>query len=272
MFAVSACGDNLKPPADDAAVAIDATPAVCGNGTVEVGEDCDDGDQVADAVCTDSCHFTCGNGVVDDGFGELCDTGIAAGAGACPTTCDDSMACTADVQSGSGCQAQCMNAPITVPANGDGCCPTGANALTDDDCAPACGNSVVEPPETCDTGIASGSGACPNLAACNDLVACTTDTLTAGGSCTAACANTPITAPMNGDGCCPPGATSATDSDCVAGCGNGVVDPGETCDTAIAVGPARARRPAATAWPAPATSWPTPAPAPPPARSRRSPR
>ncbi|MBL8624373.1 MAG: hypothetical protein JNK64_23905 [Myxococcales bacterium] len=237
---LAACGDNLKPPAEDAAPPpIDATPSVCGNAMVEGSEECDDGDQVADAICSADCHFTCGNGVVDDGFGEVCDTGIASGTGACPATCDDGMACTADVLAGSGCQAQCMNSPITVPAAGDGCCPTGANATTDSDCPAVCGNMVLEPGEACDTAIVAGTGACPTALTCNDLMTCTTDTLTGAGTCAAACGHTPITTPMNGDLCCPPGATPANDTDCVLGCGNGVVDPGETCDSAILAGPGR---------------------------------
>ncbi|MBK7076887.1 MAG: hypothetical protein IPH44_31810 [Myxococcales bacterium] len=239
----AACGDNLKPPAEDAAPPpIDATPTICGNGTVEGSEECDDENQVADAVCTADCHFTCGNGVVDDGFGEVCDTGIASGTGACPATCDDGVACTADVLAGSGCQAACLNSPITVPAPGDGCCPTGANATTDSDCPAVCGNMVVESGEVCDTGIVAGTGACPTAATCNDLMACTTDTLTGAGTCAAACGHTTITAPMNNDGCCPAGATSTTDNDCpppMPACGNGVVDPGETCDTGITVGAGR---------------------------------
>ncbi len=239
----AACGDNLKPPAEDAAPPpIDATPTICGNAMVEGSEECDDGDQVADAICSADCHFTCGNGVVDDSFGEACDTGIASGTGACPTTCDDGMACTADVLAGSGCQAQCMNSPITVPAAGDGCCPTGANATNDSDCPAVCGNMVVESGEVCDIGIVAGTGACPTAATCNDLMACTTDTLTGAGTCAAACGHTTITAPMNNDGCCPAGATSTTDNDCpppMPACGNGVVDPGETCDTGITVGAGR---------------------------------
>jgi len=234
----AACGDNLKPPAEDAAPPpIDATPAICGNGMVEGSEECDDGDQVADAICSADCHFTCGNGTVDEGFGELCDTGIASGTGACPAACDDGMACTADVLAGSGCQAQCMNSPITVPAAGDGCCPAGANATTDSDCPAVCGNMVLETGEACDTGIFAGPGACPTALTCNDLMTCTTDTLTGAGTCAATCGHTNITTPMNGDLCCPPGATPANDTDCVLGCGNGIVNPGETCDTGIAAGP-----------------------------------
>jgi cysteine-rich repeat protein len=36
--------------------------------------------------------------------------------------------------------------------------------------------------------------------------------------------------PMAGDGCCPPGATPATDSDCTGRCGDGTLTPPEACD------------------------------------------
>lgn len=232
-IALGACGDNFKPKFDNNTTG-DAPVVICGNGLVEGNEQCDDDDELADAVCTADCRFTCGNGVVDTEFGEACDIGIESGAGACPTTCDDGMACTADVLAGTECGAQCMNEPITAAANGDGCCPTGATSLTDDDCAPVCGNGVVESGEICDTAIATGAGACPS--ACDDTQACTTDTLTMAGTCQAACTNTPITAPANNDGCCPSGANTGNDNDCLPGCGNGVVDSGETCDTAITTG------------------------------------
>jgi hypothetical protein len=129
-----------------------------------------------------------------------------------------------------------VHAPITATTAGDGCCPAGANATTDSDCAASCGNGVLEAGETCDTAIATGAGACPMT--CDDMQSCTTDTLANGGTCTASCAHAAITAAHDGDGCCPAGATSVTDSDCLPSCGNGVVDvlAGETCDTAIAAG------------------------------------
>lgn len=231
----SDAGPPDAPRSDTALVDTNAPHAVCGNGITETGEDCDDGDEIADVICSATCHFTCGDGTVDAELGERCDIAITTGPGACPTTCDDGMACTADVTSGSGCQAECEHAPITVATSGDGCCPAGADATTDGDCAPVCGNMIVESPETCDTAIASGAGACPS--SCDDGMSCTSDALQAGGTCTAACVFTPITAHANGDGCCPPGATPALDDDCRLGCGNGVVNPGETCDTAILVGP-----------------------------------
>src|SRR5688572_13628310 len=232
----ASCGDNLKPGGEDAAVDANLI-ALCGNNFVDPNEDCDDGDQAPDSVCDGTCHFTCGNGAVEDNFGEICDTGISGGAGACPSTCNDNMACTFDLLVGTGCQQSCDHAAITAPANGDGCCPSGANSTNDDDCTTACGNGIHETGETCDTGIATGAGSCPNQAACVDGVVCTTDSLLNPGTCLAACANPPITLPANGDGCCPPGANAANDNDCSATCGNGVVEgPGETCDTAIPTG------------------------------------
>jgi cysteine-rich repeat protein len=201
---------------------------------VQEGEDCDDGNLVLDTVCDATCHFTCGNGVFDSTVGELCETSIASGAGACPTACDDGDACTADVLSGSECSAECLTSPITAAADGDGCCPAGANANTDDDCTAMCGNGILETGEGCDTAITVGAGACPTT--CNDGQSCTTDTLMSAGSCQASCTNTAITTPINGDSCCPPGANATNDDDCSASCGNGVREGVETCDTAIAAG------------------------------------
>lgn len=230
VLVFAACGDNLVPAeGDDSPLPGDEIR--CGNFKLEAGEECDDGDLGLDEFCDPTCKLTCGNGAVDTTVGELCDTGVA---GSCPATCDDTQACTSDVLSGSACTASCVHSPITAPANGDGCCPTGANATNDTDCTASCGNGVLEMGEVCDTGITMGAGLCPT--SCNDAQACTTDTLMNAGSCQATCTNTPITATINGDGCCPPGGTSATDTDCLASCGNGVVDAGETCDTAIANG------------------------------------
>ncbi len=66
---------------------------VCGNGSVELGEECDDGNQDAGDGCTPTCKLPggsssfCGNGVVEGG--EECDEGNAANKddGNCTTAC-----------------------------------------------------------------------------------------------------------------------------------------------------------------------------------------
>jgi cysteine-rich repeat protein len=171
----------------------------------------------------------CGNGTLDPG--EACDTGISSGSGACPKTpadCNDGESCTTDEVIGTGCQAQCFNGEITETHDGDGCCPAGGNAGNDSDCAATCGDGVVSAGETCDTGIASGPGACPT--SCSDGEVCTRDVLLGGGTCQAKCVYDEITAPADGDDCCPDGANANTDDDCDPVCGNGVEEAGETCD------------------------------------------
>ena len=239
--------------------------ANCGNGIVEPGEECDppgscpaacdDGDSCTadymtghaddctarcsslpvlacthdDGCCPFSCNAvndndcaaTCGNGVVE--AGESCDP-----PGSCPTACNDGNACTVDSLTGASanCTAACVFTPKTACIGGDDCCPAGCNANNDSNCSPVCGNAVIEPGETCDP-----PASCPALPSCNDGNPCTTDLLTgSAATCTAACGTTPVITCLNGDGCCPSGCNMLTDDSCSANCGNGVIEPGETCD------------------------------------------
>ena len=104
---------------------------------------------------------------------------------------------------------------------------------------PNCGNGKLDPGERCDITIALGTpGACPD--ACDDGLACTTDTVKDGGTCVASCVFVPKSACENGDGCCPGGCDFKSDDDCSSTCGNGALDNKETCDTKIAAGEAGA--------------------------------
>ncbi|MFM2415395.1 MAG: hypothetical protein RL385_118 [Pseudomonadota bacterium] len=263
---ISACvnGDGCCPAGCDAATDADCTSS-CGNGVTEVGETCDPttfcptecndgtactidtkvgsiancnvacsfaeitncmpGDSCCPAGCNSTsdsdCSVTCNNGVVE--AGETCDPRAM-----CPATCDDGNACTIDGLTGSAanCNVACSHQTISQCRNGDGCCPSGCNAVSDNDCSASCGNSVVEPGETCDP-----AASCPTPTSCNDGTACTIDTLVGSAmNCTATCGHQSITQCVSGDGCCAPGCNARTDTDCSASCGNSVVEPGETCD------------------------------------------
>jgi hypothetical protein len=124
-------------------------------------------------------------------------------------------------------------------ATKDGCCANGCDANSDADCSASCGNGIVETGENCDTAIPDRDpGGCP--ANCDDKNACTTDVLT-GGGCGVACSNVAISQCLSAaDGCCPSGCNANSDPDCSVTCGNGVLESGETCDTAIADGQAGA--------------------------------
>ncbi len=151
----------------------------------------------------------CGNGKVD--ANETCDTAIASGASACPSGCDDANACTKDALSGASCTAACAHEAITACVSGDGCCAPGCTPANDKDCADRCGDGVVSAGESCDIAVKAGKNACPT--SCTSANACEVPSLV-GGGCDAHCVLTSIVSPKSGDGCCPGGATHATDSDC----------------------------------------------------------
>ena len=165
------------------------------------------------------CQAVCDNGVLE--AGETCDPTPT-----CPTTCDDTNDCTTDSMAGSPatCDVVCTNSPITTCQNNDNCCPAGCNNGNDNDCSASCGNSIIETGETCDP-----PATCPTD--CDDSNDCTTDTMTGSpANCNVVCTNTPITAPIHNDGCCPSGANANNDNDCPSICGNSIIEPGEQCD------------------------------------------
>jgi cysteine-rich repeat protein len=49
---------------------------------------------------------------------------------------------------------------VVDPVDGDGCCTVGANANTDSDCVPECGNDVTEQGESCDDGNTESGDGC----------------------------------------------------------------------------------------------------------------
>ncbi|HJQ84944.1 MAG TPA: S8 family serine peptidase, partial [Candidatus Binatia bacterium] len=115
----------------------------CGNGTLEAGEDCDDGNRRPCDGCSITCHpdvvNPCGNGVASAACGEECDDGNADPADGCTNEC-----------------TACGNGIVTYPERCDG---------SADCCAPTCQ-------------FAASGSACTD-----DGLACTADVCDASGTC-----------------------------------------------------------------------------------------
>ena len=108
---------------------------------------CGGGDLCCPAGCTAvtdaDCSTTCGNGTVDTG--ETCDPPAVP----CPATCDDGVACTEDIMTGSpeNCSVACGHAPIAIcRLTADGCCPPGCTSATDGDCSSGLPPDAAPPP------------------------------------------------------------------------------------------------------------------------------
>lgn len=128
---------------------------ICGDGFVDAGEACDDGNVVHADGCSARCdsNETCGNGIVDALVGEQCDDGNTVG--------------------GDACNAQCRiptcGDGIVDRQNGEACDDGPANALTPNaacrpNCQPQrCGDAILDATETCDDGnLVSGDGCAPD--------------------------------------------------------------------------------------------------------------
>ncbi len=241
----------------------------CGNGVLDPGEECDDGDHDNTDDCPDdfvtggTCQSaTCGDGLVWSGH-EDCDDGNTESVDGCSSDCklescgngvvDTGEDCDSGGQDTASCDSDC-----TTPACGDGHLNTAAGeecdsggqdtASCDSDCTrPACGdgyrNQVAG--EACDDGnTQAGDGCSPDckLESCGNGVVDEGEDCDSGGQDTASC-DSDCTAPACGDRHvntaageqCDEGGVDATncDSDCTAvECGDGHLNraAGEGCD------------------------------------------
>jgi len=180
--------------------------AVCGNGVVEAGEECDDGNSDNCDACSNSCTRVtgCGDGVVCGA--EQCDDGNESDCDGC------SSACT--LESGLRCGDGILNASC-----GEQCDPPAAGRC-DAQCQriPFCGDGRVDPGEQCDDGNTNDCDGCSNtctlVTGCGDGVVCGSEECDDGN--TADC-----------DGC-----SSMCTIESGLRCGDGIVNDacGEECD------------------------------------------
>jgi cysteine-rich repeat protein len=156
----------------------------CGNGALDPGEQCDDGNTVNGDGCDSNCTFPrCGNGVIDSG--EQCDDGNAANGDACETDCTRPRCGNGIVDVGEQCDdgnsvnGDACDTNCTMPRCGNGAVDPGeqcddGNAVNGDACdtnctTPRCGNAIVDPNEQCDDGNAVNGDACTNSCAINGI-------------------------------------------------------------------------------------------------------
>jgi len=84
-------GNGLADCSDPACAGVPACQLTCGNGIVDLGEQCDDGNATNGDACETSCTLpVCGNGIKDGG--EQCDDGNATNSDGCDNNCTVSAA------------------------------------------------------------------------------------------------------------------------------------------------------------------------------------
>ncbi len=210
-------------------------PVTCGDGGLDPGEQCDDGNANDLDACRNDCRLpACGDGVLD--AGEQCDDGNPFNGDGCRDDCSSEGCGDGTLDAGEECDDGVANSEnpdatcrtdCTLPGCGDMVVDTGeecddGNLTPGDGCdesclnEPTCGDGFLDPGEECDDGMANSGepdAACRpdcTLAGCGDAVVDSAEECDDGNT-------------NNGDGC-----SSVCLSE--AFCGNGFVDPGEECD------------------------------------------
>ncbi len=209
-FSILGCGGHPASGPDAQPAGADAPPmntSGCGNGVLEVGEQCDDGNAASGDGCSASCQIE--PGWICIALGTPCLREVYCGDGIVvpPETCDDGNSVPGD-----GCSGTCQTEPnFTCTTPGQPCTST-----------IICGDGIVEGNEACDDGTTTGLAGCSaDCLMVNPGWTCPP----AGGACTRA----PV--PMCGDAHLDPGeqcddGNTANGDGCSATC---TVEPGYTC-------------------------------------------
>ncbi|MFL5320481.1 MAG: DUF4215 domain-containing protein, partial [Myxococcaceae bacterium] len=208
---------------------------VCGNGKLESGEGCDDGNTSANDGCSAACKIEDGSACSTDPTGNTgnasCESGVCDLSGGAPGVCEPANSCGNSVlETGEGCDDG-------NTSNGDGC-NISCKIESGNPCGPGGGSS-------CESGICDTSGGapgvCENANSCgNSLLdtgeGCDDGNNTAGDGCNGSCRI------ESGHPCGPDGSSTCESGVCdqTSGppgicepdhtCGNSKLEEGEGCD------------------------------------------
>jgi fibro-slime domain-containing protein len=236
-------------------------PPACGNGVLDAGETCDDGNTTPGDGCSGTCQIepnftcptpgqfcvstaTCGDGVIAGN--EQCDDGNTVGGDGCSANCRIEMGwiCpTAGLPCKPAPAPPCGNGALELgegcddgnTKNGDGCSstcqvePGWTCPIVDAPCVliPFCGDGKLNGTEQCDDGNVTPGDGCSGTCTLEPFFTCPTP----GQPCvsTIVCGDLMVT----GDEACDDGNTKGGDG-CSADCKQ--VEPGYTCPKANGVG------------------------------------
>lgn len=198
----------------------------CGNGVVDPGEICDDGTNTGGEGGCIACTSVqeCGDGVPEGS--EACDDGIlnGTGEGQCLDDCSARQECGDGETNGNEvCDDGVQN------GSGDGFCLAGCAGTQD------CGDGTVNGTELCDDGVQNGSGNGFCLGDCSANQVCGDGVQNGNEFCEAGAfeACTELSGGfIGGDAFCDSECSAWDVTTCTTteDCGDGDVDPGETCD------------------------------------------
>lgn len=200
---------------------------ICGNGSVEADEDCDDGNNFSGDGCSADCYQEiCGNAIVD--AQEQCDDGNVTSGDGCSSTCTVEICGNGVIDTGEACDDGNTD-------NNDGCSSSCTTEL--------CGDGMVQGTEQCDDGNTMPGDGCSEICGleeCGNLILegseeCDDGNIVGGDGCSGHC-----TAEFCGNGVTE-GSEQCDDGNAASGdgcsglcnyevCGNSVLDAGESCD------------------------------------------
>jgi hypothetical protein len=184
----------------------------CGDGVLQAGEECDDGDGTGGDGCSATCEiedcWTCA------GEPSLCTPADGA-------PCDDGLFCNGTDSCSGGTCGQHAGDPCAGGPECDDACDEGA-----DTCAVSAGTGCTDDGNGCTDDACDGAGTCahpPNTAPCDDGLFCTGADTCSGGACTGHAGDPCAGGPECNDVC-----NEAADT-CAVAAGTGCTDDGNGC-------------------------------------------